>query len=440
MIELLNELKEVLQGNTIVVGVSTGVDSMTLLSLLEEVKNKFNFHLVVAHINHKKREQSEVEEEFIKTYCTKHYLTCYVHHLDHYDASFQEQARKERLAFFYEVMEQEKSKYLFLAHHLDDDMETIFMRIARGSSPKGYCGMEKITLWKENKWIVRPFLETRKQEITTYANNHHLTYFEDESNKQDDYTRNRFRHHLLPWIFAENPSFDDQFLELKHLFEYTYRQIKKECELFIDQFVRKKNGYWIPVSSFLAEPKMIQEEILFTLFKEYHLSKKNVEEIIQYFHSSRSLNLHYKGLHFMKQYDQMRICDGIKLFSFEQMIDHAGIYPIDDHRTLIVTFEDFYQDEKKNINNLTNLSIVWYNKVDLPLKIRTRKKGDRIKLKNGTRKIKDIFIDEKISYEDRENAILLEGAEILAVFGIKKSITLQRCQEKNMKLELRENK
>ena len=103
----------------------------------------------------------------------------------------------KRLQFFNDVMNKHNSKYLFLAHHLNDDIETSLMHIIRGSSLKGYSGIEEVVINKDNKYLLRPFLTVLKDDIINYSKEYNIKYFEDESNNSDCYTRNRVRHNIF---------------------------------------------------------------------------------------------------------------------------------------------------------------------------------------------------------------------------------------------------
>ena len=191
----IDKIKEQLNNKTIVLACSTGIDSMVLLNLLLNYTK--NSKIIISHINHQKRTQSTLEEEYIKKYCLEKGLKCYVKVLPHYEESnFQEWARDQRYQFFDEIMEKENADYLITAHHADDNLETIIMRLLKSSSLKGYAGIEELTK-KENYYIFRPLLENSKKEIMEYAVKNNIFYYQDDSNYSDDYTRNRIRKYII---------------------------------------------------------------------------------------------------------------------------------------------------------------------------------------------------------------------------------------------------
>ena len=197
-------IKEKLNNKKILLACSTGVDSMVLLDLLLKYNN--NCQIIISHVNHQKRQQSIQEEEFIIKYCQENNLKCYVKRLEkHEEGNFQEWARNERYHFFEEIIEKEKIDYLLTAHHADDNLETIIMRLLKSSSLKGYAGIEK-EIKLEKYTVLRPLLDHSKNEIIAYAKDNNITYYQDISNYSDDYTRNRIRKYITPILLEENPN------------------------------------------------------------------------------------------------------------------------------------------------------------------------------------------------------------------------------------------
>lgn len=416
----------------VVVAVSTGVDSMTLLNLLE----KLDCIIIVAHVNHGVREQSKDEEKFISEYCKSHHLKLYVSHVlpNQFPNNFQEEARKFRKHFFEEVLAKEEAKYLFLAHHLNDDIETSIMRIIRGSNLKGYSGIEEY-IEKDHYVILRPLLKVLKQDLISYANKHHLVYFNDYTNELDHYTRNRIRHHIVPELFKENENFHEKFLEFKEALKEASDLINHYCYDFINNHVTKlNNGYNFKSDKFLSLSSYLQEEILFTLLKPYNLSKDNIIEIIKLIISNKkNLKINYKGIGFVKEYNDIYLYfNDVTDYDVYIVIDSIGEYPIDENRTLVVS--------KKIDNSVTNLKKVWYNSNKLPLIARSKKDGDKITFSYGTKKVSKLLIDKKVGITKREKVIVLEkDQDILAVLGYGKSELLKSIKDCDIILELKEN-
>ena len=154
-----DNLKEVLNDQTVVLAVSTGVDSMVLLDFVEKSTNA---KIIVAHVNHHRRIESNDEQAFIEEYCLDHKIALEVLELNFENTqNFQNNARKERYIFFKEVVDKYQATYLLTAHHANDNLETIIMRLIKSSSLKGYAGIPK-TQEFEGYTIYRPLINTLK--------------------------------------------------------------------------------------------------------------------------------------------------------------------------------------------------------------------------------------------------------------------------------------
>lgn len=443
--EFLSSNNICLNGQNICIGVSTGVDSTVLLHCLMDLKEELQFNIILCHVNHKKRMQSEYEEQYIKQFSLDNDLILEVLHLNNEEIendNFQKAAREKRLQFFNEIMNKYDCNYLFLAHHLNDDMETSFMHIIRGSSLKGYSGIRPITYSKNNKVILRPFLKTLKKDILEYALNNNIKYFEDESNNSYVYTRNRVRHNIIPLLFEENSNFSVQYNQYKETLYNAYLIVNEKRDSFIKQYVCiKDNVISFNIKDYFELSQFMQVEVLFELLKDFELSRKNIDEINSYIYSKKAnLYLTYKGILFNKKYDviEMKKYEKCNNDMISIVIDDIGVYNINDHYELEV--KKFDKEElKKNKNLLINSNVIWYNSSKLPLVLRNRIDGDRIKINDGTKKIKDLLIDEKIPADLRDKLLLLEkDNEVLNVFGIRKSQTLIDSKNNDILITLRE--
>ena len=205
-------LSDIIFTTPIVVGVSSGPDSMCLLNILEK-KTK---DIIVCHINHNVREESKIEEEYLKEYCKRHNLIFESMTITSYqESNFENEARKKRYTFYEKILKKYHSHYLFLAHHGDDLIETVLMKIIRGSNIDGYAGIKKINKVKDY-YIVRPLLDYTKENIINYNKDNNIKYYIDKTNEDTSYTRNRYRKEILPLLKEEDndglkPSFEIDF-------------------------------------------------------------------------------------------------------------------------------------------------------------------------------------------------------------------------------------
>lgn len=417
-----------LDSQNICVAVSTGVDSSVLLDCLYKMQPKYHYHIIICHVNHGQREQSNIEEQYIKQYALDKQMDIEVTHFTNEmfdNKNFQSEARNLRIKFFKEVLKKYHTPYIFLAHHLNDDIETSIMRIVRGSSLSGYAGMKEVTSYQD-MIVLRPFLKVLKQDIYAYAKTNKIKYFEDQSNSTNHYTRNRIRHDVIPILFEENENFRQAFLEFKDKINNVTTIVNQERDGYIDKFVIKDNNkIKVDIKSFLRLSKYLQIEVLFEVLKKYQLSSKNIDEILKIINSHKpNISTHIKKLEINKQYNEVIIQEynAVKIKNdVNIIIDKIGTYKINNEKTLeVIPFtNDNYKNDKKI---LINSNVLWYNSSMFPFTLRNRKKGDVITVGNGTKKVKDLLIDEKIPLNQRDNYLLLtKDEEVLTIFNLRKS-------------------
>ena len=222
-------------GEKIVVAVSGGPDSICLLNILNNIKGKLNIKIVVAHVNHSLREEADEETEYVKNFCEKLNIECYIKKVDIIEISkknkvgTEEAGRKERYDFFDEVFSKTKSDRIATAHNLNDNAETVLMNIIRGSGLSGIKGIEEVRDYK----YIRPLIEISRKEIEEYCKENKLEPKYDKSNKENIYTRNKIRNILIPLLEKEfNPNIVKSISKLSELAkldnEYFNNIIKSE--------------------------------------------------------------------------------------------------------------------------------------------------------------------------------------------------------------------
>lgn len=408
------------KNDCIVVATSGGPDSMCLLHLLCELKQELNLKLIVAHVNHNLREASKMEASFVQKVCEENNLIYeYLEIKDYGQENIEQAARLKRYNFFDELVHTYHAKYLMTAHHGDDLMETILMRLTRGSSLKGYAGFKK-EYEKDNYKVVRPLITQTKQEIIEYMDNLGLKYFIDESNFSDKYTRNRYRKNILPFLKQEDPQvhhkylkFSEELISVNNFLE-TYisnliKDISDEGGLKIDKLKELDNFLLRKVIEYTLNAIYINDLFL--------VNDKHTDLIIGMIrkgksNSSITLPNNYQAL---KSYNYYKIEKINKEAAYEYILEDEVILPNQK------AIRKVSQKEDKS-NNTIRLNS---KDITLPIKIRTRKNGDRMLVKNlnGTKKIKNIFIDEKIPIAKRGEIPIVTDSNntILWLPGVKKS-------------------
>lgn len=407
--------------DSVVIGVSGGPDSMALLNLFLELKKEIDLNVVCAHINHNVRKESIEEEKFLNTFCNMNSISFEVMKIESYgDDNFQNEARTKRYEFFRELINKYNSKYLFTAHHADDLIETILMRISRGSSLKGYSGFQK-EVKIDNYKIIRPLISKTKQEILAYNKDNKIKYVTDLSNEKDTYTRNRYRKYILPFLKKEDPKIHEKFEKFSNvLLEYNSYIEKEAIKQMKEVYVQKT----LNIKKYLKLEDIIKKKIINIILENiYHDDLMLITDIhadlIQKLIISDKAN---QTIHLPNDFLVVKSYDSV-VFKKEMVL--KGNYEIDLSK--YVNLPNGKNLEIVETSNLTNNFICRLNskEIKLPLHVRNRRDGDKIRLKGmlGSKKIKDIFIDEKIPMEERNNwPIVLDSENVIVwIPGLKKS-------------------
>ena len=405
----------------IVVGCSTGPDSMALVDLLLKIREKYHLYIIIAHVNHNVRKESVEEEKFIRQYCYENSLVFESMIIDEYsDDNFHNEARNIRYNFFDNIVHKYSANYLMTAHHGDDLMETILMRIVRGSNLNGYGGFKMIVDMGDYK-IVRPLISYTKNELEQYDIDNNVKYYVDSSNKKDKYTRNRYRKYVLPFLKSEDKDVHLKFLKFSNSL---YDASKFISGLTIDAIKRCFDDKRLMIDKFLLEDSFIQKELLYNMLSEFYqddlilINDKHIDLIISLIKSNKAnstIDLPNNVIA-QKTYNYIEIKRYTEVISnYEIEFDRYAMLPNKHFIELI----DYTTDNSNNICRLNSKD------VSLPLIIRSRKIGDKIKVKglNGSKKVKDIFIDSKISLDERDMwPIVLDSfGNVVWIPGIKKS-------------------
>ncbi|MDO5568678.1 MAG: tRNA lysidine(34) synthetase TilS [bacterium] len=414
----INQYYNINKKEAIVVGVSSGPDSMALLHYLQ---NNISNTLICCHINHNKRKESVKEENYLKQYCKKHNIIFETTTITSYTKdNFQNQARNKRYKFYQETLNKYKSTSLFLAHHSDDLMETIIIKILRGSNIQGYAGFKEITNMYNKYNIYRPFINITKEDIIKYNKKHNITYFNDNSNNEDIYIRNKIRHNIITLLKEENKNIHKKFIQFSNLLIEYDQYITKEVENIIPSvYINNK----LDLKEFNKLPKLIQTNILYYIlyshFQNISFNQKHINNIFSIINNNKPnlvINLPNKII-IKKEYNNLIITQNTKKnLNNSYKIEFKNNIKINNH------YIEKIKEIDKNDNSICKLNS---NNIKLPLYIRNKNSKDYIELRNtnGKSKIKNIFIDSKVPLEKRDNYPLLVDAtdKILWIPKLKKS-------------------
>ena len=366
----------------ILVAVSGGADSMSLLHFLYNHQKDLDIQLGIAHVNHKQRQESEHEEAYLRHWAEEHKVPF---HYSAFSGKFSENAaRTFRYEFFKQVMKDYDYSALVTAHHADDQAETIFMRLLRGSRLRHLTGISAIRPFGTGQ-IIRPFLHLTKAQLPV------TFHFEDRSNTSLAYLRNRIRLSYLPTLSQENPKIKEHLCLLAEeigLMEQALGELTKDISITdLSVFQQQSDA----VQLFLLQNYLDS-------FPDLQLSKGQFNQLISYLRKNASGKMPLKnGYELVKTqtYFLIRKEASISL-SPPCLLEFGKSVEFEDYT---LTFSEF-----NDVSNTDAISI-WS---DAPIVIRHRKEGDKIDLGSHHKKLRRLFIDNKILEKDRQKAIVGE--------------------------------
>ena len=424
---LLDLLKD---KDVVIVGVSGGPDSMALLYLLNKIKKEKDISFVCSHVNHNVRRESKEEKEFLEKWCLEHNIIFESMKIEKYgDDNFHNEARSIRYQYFESLIEKYQANYLMTAHHGDDLIETILMRLTRGSTLKGYGGFYQ-EVDKGNYKIVRPLVYATKDEILSYNEKHKIPYVIDSSNSKDKYTRNRYRKVVLPFLKEEDANIHCKYLKFSKMIE-EYDRFINSCVNSVIKDVYVDNE--LIIDKYLELDRLIQDKILYNILESvYHddlilVNDKHIEVVKKLITSNKKNSYLYlpNNIKVVRAYNSLRFIlesDIVDDYNIE-LLDYV-VLPNGKHLELV-------SEALTNGNDICRLDS---NDISLPLYVRTRKHGDKIALKgtDGHKKVKDILIDSKIPMIDRElwPVVVDSRDQIVWLPGLKKSKFNKQKNEK----------
>ena len=432
IVEYFKNKKIDIDSSSVVIAVSTGVDSMVLLDLMQKYTNA---NIIIAHVNHGKRKESIEEEKFITQYAHDNNLKIHVYHISHDEikGNFQEKARDIRYKFFKDIMVKENAKVLLLAHHLNDDIETMLFRLQRGSNLAGYAGISDLVKIDEGI-IARPLLSVLKEDIKQYAKANNIKYYEDYTNDTDIYSRNKIRHNDVTKIFDCIEDASNSFIEMKNNIKNASIVLNEYRDNLIKAIVKEeKDGYSFRIEDFKKIHEYMQKEIIFHLTKEKALSSKQVDEIIKIINSNKANVIsNIASISVVKSYSELylfinKVEENVNIEIIINDLNKLE-YNIDNVRVKIINIDD---DACKLSNK--NCYSMSFNYNYLPLVIRNWQNGDKIITASGTKKVSRILIDNHVSMIDRKKTLVVcKDNDVLMVVGYLKSL---KALEKYTKLD-----
>lgn len=415
--EFLKNLKSYnLEGFGVLLAVSGGKDSMTMLDLFNYFKYELKLNLVVCHFNHSLRDDADRDEKFVKTQCEKYGLKFYSKKEDillysnENKLSTEEGARFLRYKFFDEVKRIENLEYIATAHNKNDLAETVIMRILRGTGINGLIGIQS-----ERGDLIRPILNFSRDEIEKYIEENNIPFVEDKTNFEELYLRNKIRLNLFPILKNEyNPRILDAISRLSNI-AFDYSTISREYIASKEGLLWEFNKEKILV--YIEKLKLQSRSFRNIMYREFFefiskdpdgINYKIIEEIDNLIFSKTGKYIEIKNVVFKIEYDKLLIYDKNIFENLEMKFYFENLdFSLYSTKFFDIIIEQSSFEEFKNLKQ--NKDLLFINKKYLDfLKIRNKENGDFLELEFGKKKLKDIFIDEKVSKDIRKNIPIFE--------------------------------
>ena len=379
----------------VVLALSGGLDSMYLFHLLSTYQEELGIELFLAHVNHKQRPESDNEEHELRKLAEQVGVPIYV---AHFIGNFSEvNARQFRYKFFREVMEKTSSTALVTAHHADDQAETIFMRLIRGVRLQHLSAIKEIQEFDKGK-LIRPVLSFYKKDFPE------VEHFEDRTNKENHYFRNRVRNLYLPQLEKENV------------------QVKKA----ILDFGKEVSDYQIAIDE-LSQTVDVEDLTQFLCFSE-ETQRILLQQYLSRFSDLNITREQFQQVHHIlrtKSQYRHRLKNGYELVKEYQHFQICKIRPKSDEKREVCVLDYLNQVQYEGYLFSFGLPLEGdrvqkiYVSRETSLILRHRHSGDYLKKNGHRKKLRRLFIDLKIPKEKREKAIIIEQfGKICSVLGI----------------------
>lgn len=381
MEKLVEAIKADLAGHErVLLAISGGQDSMALLDLLLVSRETLGIELGLAHVNHGQRPESDEEEAYLRQLATYLDLPLSV---SHFSGEFSEKkARDFRYAFFKQVMVEQGYTALLTAHHQDDQVETILMRLLRGGRLRHLTGIQAVQPFGPGQ-LIRPLLGVKKADLPQ------VFHFEDQSNKDLTYFRNRVRQVHLPALTQENPKISQHLLALSSQVGQLYQALGDLTRGMVVTDLVQFGQQSPAVQAFLLEDYLTQ-------FSDLHLTQAQFDEVLTILGRQANYHGHLKsGYWLTKDYTSFAI---VKIGQKTEDQVRASVLDYGEHAS--------YGGEEWMFSDLSEEGYLLPSQA--PVLLRRAQPGDRLELGGFSKKLSRLFIDEKLPLADRRQAVVVE--------------------------------
>lgn len=444
VLNTINKYNLIESGDKIVIGISGGPDSVCLLHILNRLKDKLDIELYAAHLNHQIRGiEAQKDALYVSEICKEMGIIYFIKSIDvpkyceENSLSIEEGARKLRYEMFDEIKQKTRSNKIAIGHNLNDQAETVLMRIMRGTGLQGLRGIEYI---RENS-IIRPLLDIERKDIEQYCEVHNLNPRIDESNLENIYTRNKIRLELIPYMMDNfNTNLIESIVRMSHNLRSDSDYIESEAQSKFSNICKvTSDSVNIRIKDFIKLHNAIKVRILRKGIKTIlgdtnFIDQKHIEDVME-FESESKINKMLtlpRGVFVYRKQDCITLTTTEIVneeINFSYNIPNNGFVKIKEANVIIET-QTMTIDRYKN-GKLDKMSKGFdLNKIKGGMVIRSRQQGDKIKLAGGTKKIKDLFIDLKIPREERCKVPIIADEQGILQIGEYKSSENYKIDEK----------
>ncbi|MBE5958119.1 MAG: tRNA lysidine(34) synthetase TilS [Lachnospiraceae bacterium] len=441
VLDFINENRMIEQGDGIVVGVSGGADSVCLLTMLCKLRDFFNLKLYAVHVNHHIRgEEADEDQAYVVRLCDKMGVECICRDIDaaklskEWKCSEEEAGRNARYNIFREVKKDRGADCIAVAHNLNDVSETILFNLFRGTGIGGLCGIKP-----KRDEIIRPILCLTRDEIESYLENEGINYRTDSTNLSNDYSRNKLRNIVIPYVKENlNKAADINIAKTGESMLEIEDYLQKQTEATFSKYVSKTGERYVISTDIITEHSAMTKRVIRMVIQGIAGKLKDITSLhirlackLFWAETGASIDLPY-GIVVKKGYktveffqrnneEELKSEPDINEIIFENgnIIDNETV-KVAKVNTIGENMETFEQ----NIPDLIYTKWIDCDKIKGALTVRKRQTGDyiTIDLDGNTKKLKDYFINEKIPREERDNILLVaDGSHIVWVVGYRLS-------------------
>lgn len=429
-------------GDELVLGVSGGADSMMLVNYFFLHQEEYEVKLKVAHVHHGLREAADLDAELVETFCTAHHIPFFRHNCDirvlskEKKVSEEEAGREERYNFFISLLN--SNGKIVTAHNMNDQAETMIMRFIRGTDIKGLAG-----ILPKRAQIIRPLLCLSREEIEDYCREMKISYRDDETNFKTIYTRNKIRLKCLPYIREElNPSVVTALFRQSELYQEEDDFLKRHAkELFESCKVERQELLGLEIEKLVHFHSYMQKRVVLLAIESKvgrkDITSNHVESCIQLLNQQVGKEVHLPyGLIVKRDYNQILFTSEIEKVSYCEHLKEGKQYIAEADLTVQIARVSKERINQNNENIYTKY--IDYGKIKNGLQIRTRRASDYIKLRGGSKKLKKLFTDDKISKTIRDTLPLItSGNEVVWVVGNRLNIDYYITEHTDEILEIK---